>query len=264
MGSRDKFLEQTIAIDFGNSCAKLLYKNIFKIFKYNESFETEFQNFFFQKVRPPLRVLFSSVNIEHSSKIINFLATQPNVYVYNTREIISKQKKINMSNYHWIGTDRILGLIGALEEFSPPLITIDIGTATTINCVDESKNFIGGLIFPGPETQKKALQQNTFLLKNINLSKDEVLKILETSTELAISSGIINSIWGGILYILDEIMANYFKKEIIPIVFTGGGFQYFKTKFQNWDYPKKYYRKNLVLSGIIALAKSERQYLIEF
>lgn len=264
MTLKDKFLEQTLAIDFGNSSAKILYKNIYKTFKYTENFEGDFQNFFFQKVRPPLRVLYSSVNVEQSNKVINFLASQQNVYVYNTREIILKQKKINVSNYHWIGTDRILGLIGALEEFAPPLVTIDIGTATTINCVDENRNFVGGLIFAGPETQKKALEKNTFLLKNINWAKEEVLKILETSTELAISSGIINSIWGGILYILNEIQANYFKEETIPVVITGGGFEYFKIKFQNWDYPKKYYRKNLVLSGIIALAKSEKQYLIEF
>ncbi len=264
MTSRNKFIEQTLAIDFGNSCAKILYQNIYKTFKYTENFEAEFRNFFFTRINTPLRVLFSSVNIEQSNCIINFLATQPNVYIYNTREIIQRQKKVNIYNYYWIGTDRILGLIGALDEFSPPLITIDIGTAITVNCLDDNRNFLGGVIIPGPETQAKALQNNTSLLKKINLSKEETLKALEISTEKAITSGIVNSIWGGLIYIINEIEKVYFEGKELPVIFTGGGFSYLKIIFQNWDYEKKYYRKNLVLSGIISLANSEKQYLMEF
>jgi len=264
MSSKDKFLEQTLAIDFGNSRVKLLYKNIYKSFKYSDKFEEEFINFFRNKVSTPLRVLFSSVNFERSDKIINFLSSQPNVYIYNTRELILKQKKLNIFNYHWVGADRILGLIGALDEFSPPLITIDIGTAVTVNCVDGKRDFIGGVIFPGPETQAKSIQENTFLLKNVKFDRKDFENVLEVSTEYAIASGIINSIWGGLLYIVNRISIQYFNGADVPVIFTGGGFSYFKSKYQAWEYPKKFYRKNLVLSGIISIAKSERQYLINF
>ncbi len=264
MNSKDKFLDQTLAIDFGNSRAKILYRNVFKSFRYNQNFLAEFEKFFFSKIKTPLRVLFSSVNIEQSNSIIDFLKSQPNVYIYNIKDLIFKQKKLNLYNYHWIGTDRILGIIGAMEEFAPPLITVDFGTAVTINCVDEERNFVGGLIFPGPETQLKSLQANTSLLKVNKLINEDFDDFLEISTERAISSGIQNSIWGGLLYILDEIRRKRFGEETIPIVFTGGGFEYFKTKYQNWNYERKYYRKNLVLSGIISIAKSEKQFLIDF
>ncbi|MCX7909159.1 MAG: type III pantothenate kinase [Ignavibacteria bacterium] len=264
MTSKAKFLEQILAIDFGNSRAKFLYRNMYKSFRYSSDIENEFKKFFFQKIKTPLQVLFSSVNIEQSKAIIEFLASQPNVYVYNIRDLINKQKKVNIFNYHWIGTDRILGLIGALEEFAPPIVTIDIGTAITINCVDEQQNFIGGLILPGPETQLKSLQENTSLLKQTKFANVKSLGILEVSTENAISAGIINSIWGGITYIVNEILCYYFPGREIPIVFTGGGFNYLKNKFRTWNYEKKYYRKNLVLSGIVTLASSEKQYLIDF
>ncbi|MGB9771577.1 MAG: type III pantothenate kinase [Candidatus Kapaibacteriota bacterium] len=264
MTSKANFIEQTLAIDFGNSRVKILYNNIFKSFRYTEKLSHDFQNFFKTKVKTPLRVLYSSVNPEQSTAIINFLNTLPNVYVYNTFDLIQRQKKINLFNYYWVGSDRILGLLGGLEEFAPPLITIDIGTAVTVNCLDSERNFIGGVIFPGPDTQVKALQENTSLLKSIKLSKQDFGDIVEISTEGAITSGIINSIWGGLVFILDEIRRVKFNEVVVPVVFTGGGFVHFKSRYQHWEYEKKFYRKNLVLSGIISLARSERQYLIDF
>ncbi len=264
MRSNEKLFEQTLAIDFGNSRAKLVYKNIYKTFRYTHRFLDEFKNFFNLKVKTPIRVLYSSVNTEQTNKIVEFLTTQKNVYIYDVRELILRQKRVNIFNYHWIGTDRILGLIGGLDEFSAPIITVDIGTAITINTVDSNRNFLGGLIFPGPETQLNSLSLSTSLLKVSRIVTDRELNIIEISTENAVSSGILSSIWGGLLYILNEIDINIFEGAQPPIIFTGGGFKFFSSRYQNWDYPNKFYRKNLVLSGILSLAKFERQYFIEF
>lgn len=264
MKSNEKLFEQTLAIDFGNSRAKLVYKNIYKTFRYTQRFLEEFKNFFNSKVKPPIRVLYSNVNSEQANKIVDFLTTNKNVYVYDIRELILKQKRVNIFNYHWIGTDRILGLIGALEEFSAPIITVDIGTAITVNTVDSNRNFLGGLIFPGPETQLKSLSQNTSFLKVPKIVADMNLSVLEISTENAVSAGILNSIWGGLLYILNQIEIKVFGGNQPPIIFTGGGFRYFNSMFQQWEYQNKFYRKNLVLSGILSLAKFEKQYFIDF
>ncbi|MFN3307112.1 MAG: type III pantothenate kinase, partial [Candidatus Kapaibacteriota bacterium] len=144
MKSNDKLFEQILAIDFGNSRAKLVYRNIYKTFRYTQRFLDEFKNFFNSKVKTPIRVLYSSVNTEQTTKIVDFLASYKNVYIYDIRELILKQKRVNIFNYHWIGTDRILGLIGGLDEFSAPIITVDFGTAITVNTVDSNRNFIGG------------------------------------------------------------------------------------------------------------------------
>ncbi|MFN3782200.1 MAG: type III pantothenate kinase, partial [Candidatus Kapaibacteriota bacterium] len=205
-----------------------------------------------------------SVNTEQTTKIVDFLASHKNVYIYDIRELILKQKRVNIFNCHWIGTDRILGLIGGLDEFSAPIITVDFGTAITVNTVDSNRNFIGGLIFPGAETQLKSLSQNTALLRVPRIVADKELNIIEISTENAVSTGILNCIWGGLLYILNEINEKIFGASRPPIIFTGGGFKFFNSRYQSWDYPNKYYRKNLVLSGILSLAKFERQYFIEF
>lgn len=258
------FLEQTLAIDFGNSRMKMLCGKDFKAFRYTKNFVQNFKKYFDEKVKKPVRILYSSVNESNSLEIINFLSTQTDVYIYYIKDLIWEQKKINLNNYYWIGTDRILGLIAGAEEFKPPIITVDLGTAVTINCMDENRNFVGGVIFPSVELQLKSLKENTYLLRSAQLRKKTTDKIIEVQTELAISSGIINSLWGGILHIIATVRKEVFSDSLVPVIFTGGGFEYFRTKFNHWDYVEKYYRQNLVLEGIITLAKAIKQYLIGF
>jgi len=258
------FLEQTLAIDFGNSRMKILCGKDFKAIKYGKNFVENFKKYFYQKVERPIRIIYSSVNEANSKKIIDFLIAQPDVYIYDIKDLISKQKKVNINNYFWVGTDRILGLIAAAEEYGAPVVTVDIGTAVTINCIDEKRNFLGGVIFPGCELQLKSLRENTFLLKNAQLKKKTSDKIIQIYTEMAITSGIINSLWGGVTYIVDTILREVYAGNSIPIVFTGGGFEFVRSNFEQWHYEKKFYRKHLVLEGILVLARSIKQYLIAF
>jgi pantothenate kinase type III len=264
MNSSKSFLEQTLAIDFGNSRMKILCGKDFKAIRYNKNYLENFKKYFYQKVQKPVRILYSSVNERNSNEVINFLVSQPDVYIYNIKDLISKQRKVNINNYFWVGTDRILGLISAAEEFGAPVLTVDFGTAVTINCIDENRNLLGGVIFPGIELQLKSLQENTFFLKNVQLKKEPSEKVIEINTEMAISSGIINSVWGGVAYIIDTIKREVFEGRNIPVIFTGGGFEYIRPKFEQWEYEKKYFRKNLVLEGILVLARSIKQYLIGF
>lgn len=51
-----------------------------------------------------------------------------------------------------VGHDRIADTIGAMSQFSCPLIIVDMGTATTVNVVDREGRFVGGMIVPGVRT----------------------------------------------------------------------------------------------------------------
>ena len=39
--------------------------------------------------------------------------------------------------------------VSALEKFHPPIITIDMGTATTIGVIGQGRSYEGGLLLPG-------------------------------------------------------------------------------------------------------------------
>lgn len=48
-----------------------------------------------------------------------------------------------------IGADLIAGAVGALASYRPPLVVIDMGTATTLIAIDEKRSYIGGMIMTG-------------------------------------------------------------------------------------------------------------------
>ena len=52
-----------------------------------------------------------------------------------------------MDNPLEVGADRLLDAIGARLVMAPPLIVLDIGTATTFDLVDADGNFAGGVIY---------------------------------------------------------------------------------------------------------------------
>ena len=60
-----------------------------------------------------------------------------------------------------VGCDRLADIAGAISRYPLPLITIDLGTATTFNVLDENRRFLGGLILPGVGTAHRALLGRT-------------------------------------------------------------------------------------------------------
>lgn len=62
-----------------------------------------------------------------------------------------------------IGADLIAAAEGALAQYKPPLILIDMGTATTFSVLDQSGAFLGGAIAPGLQLSAEALAQRTGL-----------------------------------------------------------------------------------------------------
>ena len=48
-----------------------------------------------------------------------------------------------------VGADLVAGAVGALTKYEPPVIVIDLGTATTLMAIDKDRNFLGGAIMPG-------------------------------------------------------------------------------------------------------------------
>ena len=56
-----------------------------------------------------------------------------------------------------VGADRIANAIGALDRYPGDTIVVDLGTATTFDCVTADRRFIGGAIMPGLRTSAEQL-----------------------------------------------------------------------------------------------------------
>lgn len=60
-----------------------------------------------------------------------------------------------------LGSDRWAALIGAHSLHTHACLVVTAGTATTIDLINDSGTFLGGLILPGIELMKRALSVNT-------------------------------------------------------------------------------------------------------
>lgn len=60
-----------------------------------------------------------------------------------------------------LGVDRWAALIGAYHLRRTACCVIDIGTATTVDAVDDGGRHLGGFILPGPQLMVRSLHSNT-------------------------------------------------------------------------------------------------------
>lgn len=95
---------------------------------------------------------------------------------------------IKVENPAQTGADLVVGAVAALREHKPPLIVIDMGTATTMFVMDENGAFIGGSICTGVKLSLEALTQGTALLPGLQL--DQPKRAIGRNTIDCMRSGI--------------------------------------------------------------------------
>ncbi len=86
-----------------------------------------------------------------------------------------------------VGKDRIADAAYAAAHYPLPVITVDMGTATTFNVVDEKRVFRGGVICPGLSTGLRALGDRCAQLPQIHLGKPR--RTIGTTTQECMLSG---------------------------------------------------------------------------
>ena len=125
---------------------------------------------------------------------------------------------IQMENPSQIGSDLIVAAVAAISRFEPPLIIIDMGTATTITAIDKTGTYVGGCISPGPKISAEALSARTAQLPAISLE----------SPKKAIGKNTIDCMKNGILYgnaaMIDGIIDRMEEElgQAASLVATGG------------------------------------------
>ena len=116
-----------------------------------------------------------------------------------------------------LGLDRIADAVWAAKRYPLPVVTVDLGTATTFNVLNGEGVFLGGLIVSGLETGVKALTDRTARLPSVTLSRPE--HRIGRDTEECMRSGAVT----GTAALIDGITARI-EAELGPVtlVLTGG------------------------------------------
>ncbi len=161
--------------------------------------------------------------------------------------------KLNYKTPETLGIDRLCSAEGAYNlnhgiKENEILLSIDMGTATTINIIKYPGEFIGGVIAPGVTMMGNALHSNTAQLPEVSFEDYEA--IIGSSTKSSIASGLINSTLGLIDRITSYLKKTYPGKNI-KIFLTGGNAE---KLFPHLDIEFTY-EKSLVLFGIKSVSE---------
>ena len=87
-----------------------------------------------------------------------------------------------------VGADRLANAIGALALFTPPIVVVDFGTATTFDVIDAQGRYIGGAILPGVQISSQALFAKAAKLPAVKFSAPETA--IGRDTTHSLQSGI--------------------------------------------------------------------------
>lgn len=142
-----------------------------------------------------------------------------------------------------VGADIVADAVAALEKFQPPVVTIDMGTATTIGVISEGHTYEGGMLLPGVNVSLEALSRRAAQLPAISLEAPKML--IGKNTEECMRSGIVYGTASMLDGIIDRIREE-FPDEYVTVVATGGNAPFILKYCRN----EIIYDKNLLLDGL--------------
>lgn len=118
-----------------------------------------------------------------------------------------------------VGRDRLVDSAWASAHYPLPLVTVDLGTATTFNVIKTGRVFSGGVICPGMETGLRALSGHTAQLPLLEL--EDPGHVVGKDTAECMRSGAVY----GAAALVDGIVRSI-EEELgspVSLVITGGG-----------------------------------------
>lgn len=118
-----------------------------------------------------------------------------------------------------VGADRIANTLAASTLFRRDTIAVDLGTATTFDCITADGAFLGGVISPGIQTGAETLVRRTAKLPRVDLVPPPT--VIGTRTETVLRSGIFYGAVEAIDGIVRRIKDEWQRPEIL-VVATGG------------------------------------------
>ena len=152
---------------------------------------------------------------------------------------------LKIENPSNIGADLVVGAVAALNEHKPPMIVVDMGTATSMMVLDETGALVGGSICPGVQVSLDALTSRTALLPGLQL--DQPQRAIGKNTLECMRSGVML----GAASMLDG-MVSRMEKELgrsAEVIVTGRIAKFIQPLCRT----PMIYDSNLTLKGLAAI-----------
>ncbi len=118
-----------------------------------------------------------------------------------------------------VGADRVANTLAASRLWKRNAIVVDLGTATTYDCVTADGAFVGGIIQPGVWTSAETLFRKTSLLAATELIPPQ--RVIGTRTDECIRSGVLYGAADSVEGLVKRIKAEWRVES--PLVLATGG-----------------------------------------
>ena len=144
-----------------------------------------------------------------------------------------------------VGSDLIVGAVAALKMAKPPIVIVDMGTATTITILDHNGAFLGGSICTGVKISMDALTSRTAQLPGVSLEQPK--RIIGRNTVESMQSGLMvgaAAMLDGMLDRMEEELG-----EKLTVIATGGIARFVLPMCRR----EMIYDRDLVLKGLAIL-----------
>lgn len=129
--------------------------------------------------------------------------------------------RIRYKNPAEVGADRVANAIAARHRHpGKPLIVVDCGTATTLDVITATGDYLGGAILPGIGVSAEALSSKTARLPSVEIERPK--SALGKTTAESIVSGLFHGQAGAIRELREELSHEAFGDERPVVIGTGG------------------------------------------
>lgn len=118
-----------------------------------------------------------------------------------------------------VGADRVVNTLAAKEIYGRDTVVVDLGTATTYDCISAEGVFLGGVISPGIEAGLEWLSARTAMLPRVELVPPE--RCIGRRTVACIQSGVFFSVVDAVDGMVRRIRAEWERPDAW-VVATGG------------------------------------------
>lgn len=119
-----------------------------------------------------------------------------------------------------VGADRLVNTLAASRLYGCDTIVVDLGTATTYDCITAEGVFLGGVIAPGLRSSADTLVRRTSKLPATALLPPE--RVIGTRTEECIRSGVVLGAADSIDGLVRRIKAEWPTGRTPSVIATGG------------------------------------------
>ena len=132
-----------------------------------------------------------------------------------------------------VGADRIINTLIASRRYQRDAIVVDLGTATTFDCITKDGVFLGGVIAPGVRTSAETLFRRTSKLPATELIAPS--HVIGKRTEDCIRAGVMFGNAESIDGIVRRIIEEWPRAERPMVIATGGLAELFAPICRSFD-----------------------------